>query len=63
MNDTRPVRTLDDWAKALEPELVVFEDESGQLKIDFFENAVRNTLDEKNKLRNELDQTDEQEKL
>jgi hypothetical protein len=45
LNDKRPVRTLDDWAKALEPQLVVFEDENGKLKIDFFEDAVRNTLD------------------
>ena len=59
LNDERPVRTLDEWAKVLQLELIVYQDENDVLKIEYFENAVKNTLIQKHKLKSELNQIDE----
>lgn len=44
LNDERPVRNLDEWAKVLRLELIVYQDENDVLKIEYFEDAVKNTL-------------------
>lgn len=54
IRDTRPVKSLDQWAKIVEKELVIVQGDDGEHRLMYFEAALRATLHQKRDLQQEL---------